>query len=201
MYYPYEKLFSIKQNKNFSIDFLFNGKKMKLVPVKGTDEEIFKIGSWREKFYDAFPSKFYVSFAGTKNWLINQVIENEDRLLLIIKEDEKILGHLGYYRFNQKENSCEIDNVVKGVEDYKGLMSLALEKVIIFAFEELKMSYLTLRVFNDNEKAKRLYKRCGFEEKRLIPLAKKYNSENCYSWIETDDKHAERYFCEMILKR
>lgn len=200
MYFPYEKLNEIKKS-NYELSFFYNDKNLKLKSVSTTDEEIFKIACWREKYFDAFPGKFYVTYSGTKTWLQKQVLDNEDRFLFMIFDDNEILGHLGFFRFNQENNSCEIDNVVKGTEGYKGLMTKALNLVCSFAFDELKLNYLTLRVFDDNEKAKKLYERCDFKQKKLIPLKKKYNNDIFYDWIETEENSAERYFCEMILEK
>lgn len=200
MFYPYERLNFIKNSDHFAIKFKLNDKELFLIPVNNTDEVVFKIGSWREKFFDAFPSKFYVTYNGTKNWLKDQVLENNDRFLFLIKDEDNILGHLGFFRFNKEKNSCEIDNVVKGTSGYKGLMTHALMSVIGFAFEDLMLSSLTLRVFDDNKRAKSLYKRCGFKEKQLIPLIKNKNGIY-HDWVEIkDSRRAERFFCEMILK-
>ncbi len=200
MFLPYEKLYKIK-NSDYNINLPFLDKQLVLKPVSNTEEEVFKIACWREKFFDAFPGKFYVTYSGTKNWLQKQVIDNNDRFLFMIFDNQQIIGHLGFFRFNQKTNSCEIDNVIKGIHGYKGLMTKALNLVIKFAFNELKLDYLTLRVFDDNKKAKKLYERCGFKNKVLIPLKKKNNGNTFYDWIECEANEAERYFCEMILKK
>lgn len=199
-YLPYEILKTFKKDpfKNY-LEFEFNGVNFILQPVINNEDIVAKLANWREKFYDAFPSRFQVTLEGTANWLQKQVIENDDRFLFLIKENSNILGHLGFFRFNKEENSCEIDNVVKGVDGYSGLMTTALREVIEFAFNKLRLSKLSLRVFSDNERAIRLYKNCGFKEQKLIPLLRE-GTDEIYSWQECENpSKAQRFFLQMIL--
>lgn len=199
-YLPYVILKAYKNDPtNKNLTFEHNGEKFMLEPVVKNDNVVKVLAEWRNKFYDAFPSRFKVTIDGTGNWLQKQVIDNEDRFLFLIKKNGDILGHLGFFRFSKEENSCEVDNVVKGTEGYPGLMTMALNRMIDFAFKELQLSSLSLRVFADNERAIRLYEKCGFKGQKKIPLSRK-GTDELYSWEECeDDSKAQRFFLQMIL--
>lgn len=200
----YQKIHDIKFTESYQenkyLNFSFDGKKICLKPVQKTENEVYKLACWREKYYDAFPMKFYVIPEGTKKWVEEQLIYNPDRLLFIIWWEDKILGHIGYFKFDQSKNCCDIDNVMKGVEGFKGLMLTVMKNIIIFAFKELQLDSLCLNVFNNNIKAIALYEKNGFNLVSKTPLRKVDIDDFSYRWEETTDEKAERYYYRMELK-
>lgn len=163
-------------------------------------EVIKTLAEWREKAQPYFPSQFQVTLEGTQKWLDNQVIKLFDRILFFVKEAGAPVGHVGLYRFNWEEQSCEIDNIVRGRDSsIPGLMTLAVESLDNWAFNELEVKILYLKVLADNKRAIKLYERCGFKEFKLIPLRRE-EKPNMVQWEEdlTLDK-AERYFLQMRL--
>jgi RimJ/RimL family protein N-acetyltransferase len=196
----HNKIKSIKENKNFKISFILNNKRIDLIPVYNDKEVIFKMASWREKFFHNFPGKFYLTMDNATNWLVENVIDQDDRLLFLIKDDSYILGHLGIFRIDKVNNSCELDNVLKGVENYSGLMTKSLELLIDFVFNELSFKSLKLYVFSDNVKAIKLYEKFKFQVINKIPLKKEIIDDFRYNWINCSEENAQRFYLEMILK-
>ncbi len=179
-----------------------------LDPITASDvfnpEVIRTLAEWREKVQPYFPSQFKVTFEGTQVWLENQVIKLFDRILFFVKEvnvrDNVPIGHVGLYRFNWEERSCEIDNIVRGRDSlFPGAMTLAVESLDNWSFNELGVKILYLKVLADNKKAIKLYERCGFKEHKLIPLRRE-EKLNMVQWEEDLTlKKAERYFLQMRL--
>jgi len=155
------------------------------------------IAEWREmnqKWFDIFK----VSAAGTKEWLKKNVIDIDNRILFLVETTDGIpFGHMGLFR-------GEADNFIRGRNDLvKGGMTPALKTMLSWAFAELEINELYLRVFSDNKNAKAYYKRCGFEEIGLIPL-RKIEKEEITRWEaieEGDNKKADRYFSLMKLRK
>jgi RimJ/RimL family protein N-acetyltransferase len=164
-------------------------------------ELIHALTEWREKSAWFFPSQFTVTVEGTEKWLLHQLLQKKDRILFLIKIEDTTVGHMGLYTFNYSEESCEIDNVVRGLSEYPGIMSNALAALISWTFSDLKIKNLYLRVFEDNPRAIALYERLGFVTVRRIPLVK-HISDTMTSWEESDSiKKAERYFILMKYRK
>ncbi len=160
------------------------------------------LARWRQENAFAFPSSFKITIAGTKKWIENQVINNQERILFFVTtQDQSKIGHLGLYTFNFRDNSCEVDNVIRGVKKgQRGLMSMALKALLKWTLVELKPSKILLRVFADNERSIEYYCRCGFIKKELIPL-KKIISPNSFIWEEDRSlKKADKYFQKMVYR-
>ena len=52
-----------------------------------------------------------------------------------------------------------------------GLGSAALRRLVVHGFEALRAARLFLDVFDDNERARRAYRRLGFREEQVLPAA------------------------------
>lgn len=162
------------------------------------------LGKWREqnsRWFDIFK----VTEEGTKKWLKEKVIDCDDRILFLIKTmDGLVVGHIGFYRFDFKDYSCELDNVMRGEKtEIPGLMTYVTKTILDWAFERLKLKSITLRTFSDNEKAIALYERCGFKKVKDIPLEKIVGKDSV-RWEEiTDGRPAvvDRYFSQYIFKK
>lgn len=157
------------------------------------NELIKLLSQWRDSNSLWYPTVFKVSEEGTKKWLKDQVICVEDRLLFLVETLDGIpIGHMGLYR-------GEADNFIRGRENLiNGGMTFALKAMLNWVFKELKIPELYLRVFSDNKRAIKFYKRCGFTEEFNIPL-KKIKGKNFIKWEEITEKddEAERFFVVM----
>lgn len=166
-------------------------------------KEIRLFAKWRKENEFAFPSIFKVTVEGTLKWTQNALLLNPTRTLFSVEsiKKSKLIGHLGLYSFNFEDNSCEIDNVVRGEKDYhKGLMTYAMHALIKWTYYYLKPEHIYLRVFSDNIHAVNFYKRCGFSKIIKIPLIKKIEP-NFQVWQESEKlKKAEKYFLKMEYK-
>lgn len=177
---------------------------LRLITSDFTREEIKLLAEWRKASAEWFPSKFKVTKKGTKKWLKEKVINAEDRILFWVQDLKGLLiGHMGLYRFDFKNRSCEIDNVVRGRQNVMpGIMGLGLKSLLNWTFSTLGVRTVCLRVFSDNKKAIALYHHCGFKEVRKIPL-KQITKRDIAQWVEISNKpkeKIERYFSQMCLR-
>jgi perosamine synthetase len=178
----------------------------RLVPVTWADTEnagaIELLCHWRELANPSFPAQFPVTVAGTGRWLVKQLLEVPDRLLFWVQlPTGKAIGHLGLYRFDFDDRSVEIDNVVRGINEAPGMMQASLAALLDWTFAELPVEAACLRVLSDNERALRLYERCGFREIMRMPLTR-VDEGDVVRWVEvasTYRKLVERYFITMRL--
>lgn len=183
-----------------------NGKKIKTFVITekivAKKKSIELLAKWRKKSNVWFPAQFKVTYAGTKKWAKEQLLEKEDRILFFLQASgqSEPFGHIGLYRFNFKEKSCEIDNVIRGsqTKGTRGGITVALKLLIDWTLKYLHVKKIFLRVFSDNEKAIALYTRLGFCEVDRVPLYKKVEN-GIVSWVEEHGKKVkpERYFVTM----
>lgn len=164
-------------------------------------EYISLFSTWRKNNPVGFATIFEISDQRTEYWLDNILLNRDDRILFVIYSlSGNPLGHLGFSSFNFEKKSCEIDNVVRGLEgDFKGIMSHALKSIMIWGKNVLNLEDIYLRVLSDNFHAINFYERNGFKKQFDIPLYKIENN-NEIKWIEEknfEDEKPDRFFTYM----
>lgn len=170
---------------------------------KEDNELIGLLAKWRDKNQFAFPTQFKVTKEGTRNWLYNNIIRNNAKILFMVKSlNGNYVGHMGLATFDFDNRSCEIDNIVKGDQlAQKGLMTHALRSMVNWAFENLELDDIYARVFSDNEPAIRLYKRIGFTEDSFIPLVKNESNDRVEFIEIKNEDGADAKFLKMRLHK
>jgi len=161
------------------------------------------LAKWRNHHQKWFPSQFKVTKEGTKKWLKEKVIEVPDRLLFMIRVNNKYLGHVGLFRFDFDNVMCELDNIVRGESTIPGIMTSACLEIMNWGKQKLGIKWYQLTTSSDNIKAVQLYQRLGFREvKRVLMVQVKKNGGT--EWVEAKKNHSEkmtRYHLVMINKK
>lgn len=148
------------------------------------DQWIRLLSRWRQENIQAFPRIFDVTEAGTRAWALKRLIEREDRLLFLVRSPgaSSFVGHVGLSSFDFSTQSCEIDNIVRGERNgLPGVMSAAVTTMSHWAYTELGVRSITLRVMHDNTRALVFYHRLGFVPCGLEPLIR-MDEENAVEW-------------------
>lgn len=128
------------------------------------------LSRWRKKHEVWFPAQFPVSEKRTKMWLEKKVIDEPHRLLFMVAVSGTYRGHVGLYRFDLKNKSCEIDNIVRGRIGLPGMMETSIRLMMQWAKKDLGILRFTLQTTSENTRAIALYTRIGFVETKRIPL-------------------------------
>ncbi len=148
------------------------------------DQQIIRLcAKWRKQHEDWFPARFTVTVDGTARWLKNGVVEPPDRLLFMISVNERYLGHVGLFRFEFDERTCEIDNIVRGESGYPGLIGDAIANMMRWGTSRLGLKGFTLQTFSNNVKSLSLYAKLGFREVKRVPLVK-IEAEDRVEWVD-----------------
>lgn len=101
---------------------------------------------------------------GQLNWLHTQVEPGHVAQFMICEKDsERAVGSV-YFRDVDREKSCAEYGIFIGEEDAvgKGYGTEAAGLALAFAFEELGLESIFLRVFEDNVRARKSYEKAGF---------------------------------------
>jgi RimJ/RimL family protein N-acetyltransferase len=144
------------------------------------------LSAWRRMHEQWFPATFKVTIEGTALWYRAGVIDAPDRLLFIVEGPGGYLGHVGLFRFDFSDGTCEIDNIVRGNRGLPGVMGPAIAMMMAWGEREFGIQGFRLQTFADNERALRLYERLGFRETARNPLARKQSGERV-EWLEGQD--------------
>ena len=201
-YHNQIKLIKNKPNKK-SLFIDFHGKLIILKAVDSTNENVKIITKWRRKNWQHFLTKFNVTEQGTRKW-IDDIINDSGRILFFIIYNNTKIGHVGIHKYNKKNNSADIDSVLKAARiSQKGLMDEVFKTMFKWMFESLGLSKIQLRVFSDNFKAINLYERVGMLTINSIPIKRKITSDG-WEWGKTNltkENFSERYLNIMEIKK
>lgn len=93
--------------------------------------------------------------------------EKDDDFLFVIEADNKLVGQASVYDIDWVSGRAEVGRFLAAPgEGGKGYISQACGQLVGFCAETLRIAYLFLEVFENNEKAIRVYKRNGFAEEQ-----------------------------------
>lgn len=165
---------SVEEARANAIPILRGAERLgQLVPVGAwilTDKELIsRLALWRARAMDMFLAQFESTAAKTEVYLREFSIAREDRILFMIETRAGFVGHVGLA--NIADSTAEVDNVMRGVPAGRdGLMSASERTLASWAFDNLDVTSLYLRVLSHNESAKILYERDGFVTTERLPL-------------------------------
>lgn len=99
-----------------------------------------------------------------QNWFAKYQQDNSSKFFTILV-DEEAVGMVGLTKINQPENIAEIFILV-GDENYwnKDIGTHAMNYIINFAQDDLKLKELNLSVHKDNTPAIQLFSKVGFKQ-------------------------------------
>lgn len=146
---------------------LFSGKRIRLRKMSREDVSIYH--KWRndiEVMQFTSPSLDVFTYNDTENF-VNGMIESHNSKGYVIEEinTDKAIGVTSLINidYGNRNAECIIDI---GNKDYwsKGFGREAFELLLDFAFKELNLHKVYLRVFSFNERAIKLYQNLGFNE-------------------------------------
>jgi RimJ/RimL family protein N-acetyltransferase len=141
------------------------------------------LGRWRKENERWFDTIFKITLEGTTQWFRNLVTGAPDRLLFLIEINGKHIGHVGLFRFNFKDMTCEVDNIIRGEKGYPGLMESAIRTMMAWGRETLGLKSYTLHAGSINKRALRLYSRLGFIVKNRVPLVRTEKGDRI-EWVK-----------------
>jgi len=187
------------------IKFEFNKKIITLCVIDNSDETAQLCLEWRNLYWQGYDTKFKGTLERTKKWIIEQILNNPERIAFMILVDGEKIGHFGITDYCKDDNSVWFEYGIRGVrKSLPGLMEAVERKLIEWIFNDVKISKIKLRLFSDNVKPINLHERCGFLAIDTIPI-KRIFTEDGWTWgkteLKSDEEFGERYYNVMELKK
>jgi RimJ/RimL family protein N-acetyltransferase len=112
-------------------------------------------------------------------WLEFIHSSNKDIVFAILTKKGKIyIGNCGLHEINWEDKTCEF-GILIGNKLYwnKGYGSDAIKSAVLFAVNDLKLSKILLYVYEYNQRAIRVYNKCGFKIKKILKKEHEYNKK------------------------
>lgn len=111
-----------------------------------------------------FKTSGILSFENHQSWF-NRYLDKEDDFFFLVEADGKPVGQCALYDIDRDEGSAEIGRfiVAPGAEG-KGYITRCCNELTQFGVEKLRLPNLFVDVLENNERALKLYSRCGYEE-------------------------------------
>lgn len=95
--------------------------------------------------------------------IINMFIEGQESYAIVLKENNKVIGSIGLHeRRDSVAKQREVGYVLS--PDYwgQGIVPEAVNEVLRYGFEDLKLDMIWCAHFDFNHKSKRVCEKCGF---------------------------------------
>ncbi|MEW5895960.1 MAG: GNAT family N-acetyltransferase [Candidatus Omnitrophota bacterium] len=167
------------------------------------DDELIKtLAIWREENSFAYCVKFKVTFDGTRNWLKNQVLDNDARILfLVIDRFGRRIGHVGLGDCMNDQCKIMVDNILRGDKTHeKGIMAEAVLELCEWARKTFLPNEIYLKVLDDNHHAVEFYKKLGFIETGKLPLVREDRGAGYFAYLDAkESQKPDRYFVNMVI--
>ncbi len=104
-----------------------------------------------------------MSFAQEERWFEAQLEDRDAHVLGIETLDGTLIGNVGLHAIDWKDRRAVL-GIVIGEKEYwnQGYGSEAVSTLLGFAFGEMNLHRVSLRVYEYNQRAIRCYEKCGF---------------------------------------
>jgi diamine N-acetyltransferase len=105
-----------------------------------------------------------ISVAEEERWFEAQLQATDSEIFAIETNDGVHIGNIGLHDINWTHRRAEM-GIVIGERTFwgKGYGSDAIDVLLRFAFHELNLHRVSLKVYEDNARAIRAYEKCGFK--------------------------------------
>jgi RimJ/RimL family protein N-acetyltransferase len=109
---------------------------------------------------------FCVSLEEERAMVEKMLLDSRSKFFIILRlEGNRPIGLIGLANIDQRNAGCELRIVVGEVEEWgQGNGEDAVRALLRHAFETMNMHRVWLRVADYNQRARRMYARCGFRD-------------------------------------
>jgi RimJ/RimL family protein N-acetyltransferase len=142
---------------------IFYGRRVRLRALEETDLE--RCYQWINdpEVTQHLMARFPISVHDERKWLLQASSGENDKSFAIETLEGEHIGNTGLHRIDARDRSAELGIMIGAKEKWaQGFGTDALLTLLQFAFEEINLHRVYLRVNADNPRAIRCYEKCGF---------------------------------------
>jgi RimJ/RimL family protein N-acetyltransferase len=158
------------------------------------------MADWRNLHKESFFTWVTSTEASSRYWLETRYAPDDGNLIVMVETlDRRPFGHLALDNFREDADgrlSCEYGRILRGLDiGPKGGMALASAALLRWAARELQVGRVHLEVFDDNGRAKAIYRRLGFKDAGRRPVRKALQ-EGVLRWVDAEE-NPENWIAKM----
>jgi ribosomal-protein-alanine N-acetyltransferase len=114
-------------------------------------------------YTDSIPDEFIEDTIKYMDKVITGHNEEKWEIYSILKKDDlKVIGTVSLWNFSDDKKVCEIGFGINTIYQGNGYMKESLEKIVEYAFTELKLEHLEAYTHVKNTPSRKLLESCGF---------------------------------------
>lgn len=152
------------------------------------DALIHNMAKWRDTNPQAFPSRFNVTFEGTKRWIREQVLDNPGRMLWIVVDPYGIpFGHYGIANALDERRWFEVDCLLKGQNPPSKTARIAWNDIIDWAVKAFRPEKVYSRALESNPVGVNYFTKHKYKTIHKIPLRRVFTDTDTWNLVYRDD--------------
>ena len=125
-----------------------------------------------------------ISMAEEERWFESQLTDPSTELFAIETAEGVHIGNIGLHNIDWLHRRAELGIVIGEREFWsQGYGSDAIRTLLAFAFREMNLHRIRLRVFEDNTRAMKAYEKCGFQREGCLRQAVYRQGRYCDEFI------------------
>jgi UDP-4-amino-4,6-dideoxy-N-acetyl-beta-L-altrosamine N-acetyltransferase len=109
-----------------------------------------------------------ISKKAQEKWYKNCYLKDKTYLIFIAFDDKIPIGYGQINHIDRINGSCEVGFCLSPEMQGKGYGEFLVKKIIDYAIKKLNLHRICLEVFVTNERAIKLYEKCGFEKEGIL---------------------------------
>lgn len=122
--------------------------------------------------------------------ILEAFVSGKHTFALVDKTNDKVIGSLGIEGirkgFEEFESMVGVEIGFVLAKDYwgHGLMPEAVNRVVRYLFDDVKVDYILCSYYIDNDRSRRVQEKCGFKPLKIIDSVHKayhYETKVCYN--------------------
>lgn len=127
---------------------------------------------------------------------IKYSFDEENQHFAITDGNDEYLGTISLKKISEKDHNAEFAIATRKKAKGTGMVELATTEILRYAFNDLGLHRVYLKVLSDNIEARELYENCGFdlegEFKDAVRMHDQYRNVAWYAMLNWKEKNAER---------
>jgi RimJ/RimL family protein N-acetyltransferase len=137
--------------------------------------EIWESKAYVRKFFTMSDNRDYEEIL--REYIIRDEDPTKFQFTIYHLGTKKAIGRIYISAYNKHEASIDITRIYIGEESYlkKGYGKEALQRLLDYFFNELRLERVTIDFFEENERAHNLYKSLGFKSEGILRHVAKKN--------------------------
>jgi len=109
-----------------------------------------------------------ISKKAQEKWYKNRYLKDKTYLIFIVLDNKSPVAYGQITHIDRINRFCEVGFCIAPESQGKGYGKIRIKKIVDYAIKKLKMHRVYLEVFAVNQRAIKLYERCGFKKEGIL---------------------------------